>query len=68
MLVFEKPGLNPLLCVNIRLLHSLGNELSSRCLEWWVENSEIIAISNLYKDTLDDFIDNSALGKYFLWI
>lgn len=58
MLVLEKPEPKPLFCFKIKLLQSSRNELSSR---WLGEekNSEIVAIPNIYKDTLDDFIDNS---------
>lgn len=56
-----KPGPIPPLYINIRLFQSLKNKLSYRQLGGKKENSKILVISNQYKDTLDDFIDNSYL-------
>ena len=53
-----KPRLKSLLRVNIGLFQSSENGLLSKWLGRGVENSEIVVISNQYKDTLNDFIDS----------
>ncbi len=58
MLVWGKPGLKSPFRVKIKLSQSFRKEHSSR----WLgaeEKSEITAIPNRYKDTLDDLIDSS---------
>ena len=60
MLVLGKYGPKPPFCIKIGLLQSLGNELSSKRLGA-EEKSEIVAISNRCKDTLDDLINSLDL-------
>ena len=59
MLVWGKHGPKPPFGVEIRLSQSFGNEYSSRRLGRGEGKSEIVAIPNKYKDTLDDLIDSS---------
>ncbi len=59
MLVWGKPGPKLPFSVKIELSQSFGNEYSSKWLGGAEEKSEIAAIPNKYKDTLDDLIDSS---------
>lgn len=66
MLILGKPGPKLPFYVNIKLFQSLKNRLSSRQLRGKVENFEIVAILNQYKDTLDHFTNSSypeSLGR-----
>lgn len=58
MFILGKPGPESSLYININLFQPSDNKLSSRQLGE-EGNSEIVTISNQYKDTLDDLIDSS---------